>query len=88
MVLPRKVLTLAIAQANQGGFHLVTHDAELARYPVAALQAAIDRFLNRAATLVSQLLFTLLKTGHAAHRPKPVQNQDCHLYAKDSSSKL
>jgi len=25
------------AQANRGGFHLVTHDPELARYPVAVL---------------------------------------------------
>ena len=28
---------LIIAQANRGGFHLVTHDPELARYPVAVL---------------------------------------------------
>jgi PIN domain nuclease of toxin-antitoxin system len=28
---------LIIAQANRAGFHLVTHDAELARYPVAGL---------------------------------------------------
>ena len=28
---------LIIAQANRRGFHLVTHDPELARYPVAVL---------------------------------------------------
>jgi PIN domain nuclease of toxin-antitoxin system len=28
---------LIIAQANRGGFYLVTHDPELARYPVAVL---------------------------------------------------
>jgi PIN domain nuclease of toxin-antitoxin system len=28
---------LIIAQANRGGFHLVTHDPELARYPAAVL---------------------------------------------------
>ena len=28
---------LIIVQANQGGFHLITHDPELARYPVAVL---------------------------------------------------
>ena len=28
---------LIIAQANRGGFHLLTHDPELARYPVAVL---------------------------------------------------
>jgi PIN domain nuclease of toxin-antitoxin system len=28
---------LLVAQANRGGFHLVTHDPELARYPVAVL---------------------------------------------------
>ena len=28
---------LIVAQANRGGFHLVTHDPELARYPVAVL---------------------------------------------------
>ena len=28
---------LLIAQATRGGFHLVTHDTELARYPVAVL---------------------------------------------------
>ena len=28
---------LIIAQATRGGFHLITHDAELARYPVAVL---------------------------------------------------
>lgn len=26
-----------IAQATRGGFHLITHEAELARYPVAVL---------------------------------------------------
>ena len=28
---------LIVAKANRGGFHLVTHDPELARYPVAVL---------------------------------------------------
>jgi PIN domain nuclease of toxin-antitoxin system len=28
---------IMVAQANRGGFHLVTHDPELARYPVAVL---------------------------------------------------
>jgi PIN domain nuclease of toxin-antitoxin system len=28
---------LIIAQSNRRGFHLVTHDPELARYPVAVL---------------------------------------------------
>jgi PIN domain nuclease of toxin-antitoxin system len=28
---------LIIAQANRGGFHLVTHDSELARYPVSVI---------------------------------------------------
>jgi PIN domain nuclease of toxin-antitoxin system len=28
---------LLVAQTNRGGFHLVTHDPELARYPVAVL---------------------------------------------------
>ena len=28
---------IIVAQANRGGFHLVTHDPELARYPVRVL---------------------------------------------------